>query len=153
MLNLYGVLKFLHVVSVVLWIGGVTALWLVTLRMARAGDYAAVTRLQPVVTRYGQSVVGPASGIVLITGIWMAVIGELLPTPWVAIGFTGILIHFILGATLVRRNWMQLGKLAADPARDDARFRAIVSRTAVTSSIYLLVMIAVIAAMVLKPSG
>ena len=37
MMNLYGVLKFLHVLSVVLWIGGVTALWITTLRLARTG--------------------------------------------------------------------------------------------------------------------
>ena len=151
MMNLYGLLKFLHVLSVVLWVGGVTALWITTLRLARAGDYPTVARLLPVGTRYGQSVVGPASGIVLITGIWMAVIGDLFKTPWVGIGMTGIVLHFILGATLVRRNWMTIGRLVDDPNRDPSQLTAAIRRATTTTWVYLLIMIVVIAAMVLKP--
>lgn len=151
MVNLYGFLKFLHVTSVVLWIGGVTALWMTTLRIARAGDYPTVTRLLPVGMTYGQRVVGPASGIVLITGVWMAIIGHLFSTPWVGIGMTGILLHFILGATVVRRNWMRLGQLISAPGHDDALIAAATTRVATWSWIYLLIMITVIAFMVLKP--
>lgn len=151
MMNLYGVLKFLHVLSVVLWIGGVAALWITTLRMARAGDYPTVARLLPVGMRYGQSVVGPASGIVLITGIWMAYTGHLFKTVWVAIGITGIALHFILGPTLVRRNWMQIGRLVDDPNRDPAQLAAAIKGATTASWVYLLIMIVVIAAMVLKP--
>ena len=150
-MNLYGVLKFLHVLSVVLWIGGVTALWLTTLRVARAGDYPTVARLLPVGMRYGQSVVGPASGLVLVTGIWMAIIGHLFKTTWVGIGITGITLHFILGATLVRRNWMQIGSLVDDPNRDVSQLASAIKRATTTSWIYLLIMTVVIAAMVLKP--
>ena len=151
MVNLYGFLKFLHVISVVLWIGGVTALWITTLRVARAGDYPTVTRLLPVGMAYGQRVVGPASGIVLITGVWMAIIGHLFSTLWVGIGMTGILLHFILGATLVRRTWMRLGQLVNEPARDQAALSATIGRATTVSWVYLLIMIVVIAAMVMKP--
>ena len=151
MMNLYGFLKFLHVLSVVLWIGGVSALWLTTLRLAKAGDYPSVSRLLPVGMAYGQRVVGPASGIVLITGIWMAIIGKLFSSPWVGIGMIGILIHFILGATFVRRGWMRLGQLVSQPSRDDAALAAAIRRLTTVSWTYLVIMIIVIAAMVMKP--
>ena len=111
MMNLYGVLKFLHVLSVVFWIGGVTALWITTLRIARAGDYPTVARLLPVGMAYGH----------------------------------------ILGATLVRKNWMRIGQLVNAPNRDDAALSAVLSRTTTVTWIYLTIMIIVIAAMVLKP--
>jgi uncharacterized membrane protein len=153
MMNLYGSLKFLHVLSVVIWIGGVTALWLTTLRLARASDYSTVARLLPVGMNYGQRVVGPASGVVLLTGIWMASIGHLWNTPWVGIGMTGILLHFILGATLVRRSWMDIGRQVNDSSHDEGRLTAAVKRATVVSWIYLLIMVIVIAAMVLKPGA
>lgn len=151
MMNLYGVLKFIHVLSVVLWIGGVAALWITTLRIARAGDYPTVARLLPVGMTYGQRVVGPTSGLVLITGIWMAIIGHLFSQPFVGIGMTGILVHFILGATLVRKNWMRIGELVNAPEHDDAALAAVVGRTTTVTWIYLASMVVVIAAMVLKP--
>jgi hypothetical protein len=153
MMNLYGALKFVHVLSVVLWIGGVAALWLTTLRLARANDYSTVARLLPVGMGYGQKVVGAASGLVLISGIWMASIAHLWKAPWVGIGMTGILLHFILGATLVRRSWMTIGQLVNDRNRDTARLTAAVKRATAVSWIYLLIMVIVIAAMVLKPGA
>ena len=151
MMNLYGFLKFLHVTSVVLWIGGVMALWITTLRIARAGDYPTVTRLLPVGISYGQRVVGPASGVVLITGVWMAIVGHLFSTPWVGIGMIGIFLHFILGATLVRRTWMRLGQLLNETTHDPSALTATIGRATTVSWVYLLIMILVIAAMVMKP--
>ena len=150
-MNLYGVLKVVHVLSVVFWIGGVSALWLTTLRIARAGDYKTVAGLLPVGMGYGQRVVGPASGFVLITGIWMAYISHLFSQPFVGIGFAGILVHFILGATLVRRTWMRMGQLINEPNRDEAALTATIKRATTVSWVYLLIMVIVIAAMVLKP--
>jgi hypothetical protein len=80
----------------------------------------------------------------------MAVIGHLGQALWVQLGMAGILIHFILGATLVRRGWSQLGRLATESS-DEAEFTAAVRRASIVSWIYLLVMAAVIAIMVLKP--
>ena len=151
MMNLYGVLKLLHVLSVVMWIGGVAALWTITLRLARAGDDAGVAKLLPVGMRYGQRVVGPASGIVLITGVWMAIITQVYRQPFVAVGMIGILLHFILGATVVRRSWMSLGQLVSASTRDESAIAAATTRVTTWSWIYLLIMITVIAFMVLKP--
>jgi uncharacterized membrane protein len=152
MTNMYGLLKVLHVLSVVIWIGGVAALWTMALRLARAGNRTVVAAILPGVTRYGQRVAGPASIVVLITGISMAIIGHVGQTLWVQLGMAGILLHFILGATLVRRTWTQLGRLASESA-DDTRFSAMARRATTVSWIYLLLMAAVITVMVFKPGS
>jgi hypothetical protein len=151
MTNLYGLLKVLHVLSVVIWIGGVTALWTTALRLGRAGNRSAVAALLPVLAPFGQRVAGPASGVVLITGIAMAVIGHLGQALWIQLGLAGILLHFILGATVVRRSWAQLGSLAAESS-DDTAFAAAVRRASIGTWVYLLLMAAVIVIMVLKPA-
>ncbi|HJP86468.1 MAG TPA: DUF2269 family protein [Gemmatimonadaceae bacterium] len=151
MMNLYGVLKFVHVLSVVLWVGGVAALWITTLRIARGRDYSTVARLLPVGMTYGQRVVGPTSGLVLITGVWMAIANHLWSQPFVGVGIIGILLHFILGATVVRKSWTRMGELVSAPTRDDAALAAIVGRVTTVTWVYLAIMIIVIAVMVLKP--
>jgi len=153
MLNAYGLLKMVHVLSAIVWIGGVAALWAVGLRLGRAGRRDALATLLPMATRYGQRIAGPASLLVFVTGIAMMMVGHLGSPLWVRLGFIGILIHFLFGATLIRRNWTELGRLATDAPPDDARLATMLRRTALTNWIYLLLMMSVVAVMVLKPTG
>ena len=148
MLSAYGLLKLLHVVSVVVWIGGVMAVWTIVPRLARAGVATAL----PISARYGQTIAGPASLLVLITGIAMVVVGHLGSPLWVQWGFAGILLHFVLGATLIRANFNALGRVLTESAADSAPLTAILRRIRVMSWIYLLLMLSIIAVMVLKPT-
>jgi uncharacterized membrane protein len=153
MLSAYGLLKLVHVVSVIVWIGGVSALWVVAIRLGRGGEHAALARVLPIATRYGQTIAGPASILVLVTGIAMMIVGHLGSPLWVRLGFIGILVHFVFGATLIRRNFMTLGRLSTTSPPDDARLAVILRRTTLTNWIYLLLMVSVIAVMVLKPTA
>src|SRR5215471_9518609 len=148
MLNAYGLLKVVHVLSVIAWIGGVTALWMVTIELGRAGDSTVVAKALPLATRYGQRIGGPASLLVLITGIVMVIAGRLGNPLWVKYGLVGVLLHFVFGATLIRRNWSELGRLATTSPSDDARMATVLRRTALTNWIYLLIMVSVIVVMV-----
>lgn len=149
----YGVLKVLHVVAVVLWIGGAAALIIVTQRLLRARDRAALASLVPQASKYGHSVGAPSAMLVLITGIAMVVIGGIGFRPlWVSWGFVGILLHFLVGMFVMRKRSMALAAaLAANPA-DDARIAAAGRSLRVGSTIYLLIMTSVIVVMVLKPT-
>jgi uncharacterized membrane protein len=153
MLSTYGWLKLVHVLSVVVWIGGVPALWTVAIRLGRAGNRAGLATVLPIVARYGQTMAGPSSLVVLVTGIVMIIVGRLGSPLWVKWGMVGILLHFVLGATLIRRNWMEVGRLASASPPDDARLAAMVRRTSLTNWTYLLLMVSVIVVMVLKPTG
>ena len=45
MLNAYGILKFLHVLSVVVWVGGIAALSVVAWRLRSEGKREALQRI------------------------------------------------------------------------------------------------------------
>jgi len=152
MFSAYVLLKALHVISVVLWVGGVVALWRVTVRLGRTGNRAAVAALLPLALRYGQAVAMPAAIVVLLSGIVMIVVAHLGGPLWVQIGFLGIVLQIVIGATVIRKTWNALGTLASAATPDDARFSAALSRLSVTTWVYLVIMIVVIAAMVLKPT-
>src|SRR5690242_329161 len=100
MLSAYALLKALHVISVVIWVGGVVALWSVMVRLGRTGNRAAVAALLPLALRYGQAIAMPAAIVVLLSGIVMVVVGHVRNPLWVQIGFLGIVLQIIIGATV-----------------------------------------------------
>jgi uncharacterized membrane protein len=152
-LNAYGFLKFLHVVSVIVWVGGVAALSVVAWRMRNERDRQALTALVRQASTYGQRVAGPASFIVLLTGpimVGMAHIG--FGTFWVLWGFAGLTAHFWIGATALRRRTSALLRLASRGSGDDSAILVAARSLWSAQLIYLAIMAAVVAAMVLKPT-
>jgi uncharacterized membrane protein len=152
-LNAYGVLKFLHVLAVIVWVGGVTGLSLVTWQLRTERNRDVLSALLRQATSYGQRIAGPASFIVLLTGpmmVGMAHIG--FGTFWVLWGFAGLTAHFWIGATALRRRTSALLRLASAGPGDDAAIVAGARRLWSAQLIYLAIMAAVVAAMVLKPT-
>jgi len=151
--NAYGVLKFLHVLSVIAWIGGVVALTVLTRRIARERNREILSAWLRQATSYGQMVAGPASGIVLLTGAAMVGMAKLgFGTFWVVAGFIGIVLHILLGAVLVRKRTMELARIASSGAGDDAALLEASRKLWTVQLIYIALMALVVAAMVLKPT-
>jgi uncharacterized membrane protein len=152
-LNAYGFLKMLHVLSVVVWVGGVTGLSIVTWRVRTERNREVLAALLRQATSYGQRIAGPASFIVLLTGpmmVGMAHIG--FGTFWVLWGFAGLTAHFWIGATALRRRTNALMTLASSSPEGDAALLAAARRLWSVQLIYLAIMAAVVAVMVLKPT-
>jgi uncharacterized membrane protein len=151
--NAYGSVKFVHVLSVIAWLGGMTALSIVTWRLRRERDRQILAALLRQATSFGRMIVGPASGIVLLTGpalVGMAHIG--FRAFWVQVGFAGILLHFIIGATLLRTRTDELARLASASAGEEDALLAAARRLWSTQIIYLAILALVVAVMVLKPT-
>jgi len=152
-MNWYLALKFLHVLGAVVWIGGMAATATITGRMIRTLDRAALASYFPHGMVLGQRMIGPSSILVLLTGIALVIIGKVgFGTFWVTWGFVGIIVHFVLGATLIRKRGMELASLLNSPTADDAQIATVGARLRQANLIYLLVMVSVIGAMVIKPT-
>jgi uncharacterized membrane protein len=152
-LHAYGFLKFLHVLSVVVWVGGVAGLSLVAWRMRGERNREVLAGLIRYASSFGQSVAGPASFIVLLTGpmmVGMAHIG--FGTFWVLWGFAGLTAHFWIGATALRTRTRTLLQLASTSSGDDDALLVAARRLWSAQLIYITIMAAVVAAMVLKPT-
>jgi uncharacterized membrane protein len=152
-LNAYGFLKLLHVLSVVVWVGGVGALSVVAWRMRNERTREALAILVRHASMYGERVAGPASFVVLITGPMLVGIGRIgFGTFWVLWGFAGLTAHFWIGATALRRRTKVLLQLASGGSADDAAVLEASRKLWSAQLIYLAIMAAVVAAMVLKPT-
>ena len=58
----YGILKVVHVLSAIVWMGGAVALTVVLVRLLAMRDRATLAQLVPQIARFMASVGGPASG-------------------------------------------------------------------------------------------
>lgn len=148
----YDVLKVVHVLSVVVWIGGTVALTTVSSFLLRARDRATLAAWFPHTARYGQRIAGPASGLVLLSGIGMMILGKLGNALWVHLGFAGIALSILYGVTVMRKQAMALVPLLSAPQPDDGRILAAGQRMLAGNAVYLLLMASVIVVMVLKPT-
>lgn len=153
MVNAYGILKFLHILSVMVWVGGVTSLSVVTWRLRRERNREILAALLRQATSFGQTIAGPASLIVLLSGLAMVGMAHIgFSTFWVLWGFGGILLHFLIGAILLRKRTMGLAQLAAANGGNDVALVAAARRLWTTQLIYLAILASVVGAMVLKPT-
>jgi len=152
MVSLYGWLKVLHVLAAVLWVGAAATVSLMILRLGRAGDRATFAAILPAASGFLRRVVGPAAGLVLLSGIGMGIVGRLGMPLWVILGLAGVLLHFIFGATVIRRSWEQLARLATASPPDEAGFAAAARRADIAYRYYVLLLVSVIIVMVLKPT-
>jgi uncharacterized membrane protein len=147
----YNLFKFLHVAGVIVWIGSVTTLTLLNLRLARdtANGAGAVT-LAHATGAFGRTVVGPAAGLTLLAGIGTSVVGGLdMGALWITWGFTAILISMVLGMTALRRTTTAL---EAALVQSSSQVGALRGRLTSLNLVNLLVLLSAVGAMVFKPT-
>ena len=153
MFNPYNVLKFIHVLSVIAWVGGVACLAVLTWRVSRERNRTILAALLQQATTYGQMVPGPASGLVLLSGLGMVGMAEIgFTTFWVLLGYAGILLHGVIGAVFIRKRTMELARLASTDGADDQPLAEAGGKLWTVQLIYLAIMALVVGAMVLKPT-
>ena len=151
--SLYLWLKFVHVVAAVVSVGGFFALTVLNARIARAGEPAAAAALGQQSEVFGRTVLGPAMGILLIAGLWMAgQFGIPFTDLWIVWGLVGFVLFILLGVVGLGRTGAELGQVARTAGANDPRVDALRQRMSLLGWLSLLVLLSVIWAMVLKPT-
>ncbi len=146
----YLLLKFVHVASVTVWVGGLVCLTLLNRALARAAEGATLRVLARQTELFGRAVLGPAAGLTLLSGLGlMALLGEGL-TPWMRWGLVVWLASIAFGATLLRRANVALASLAAAPIPDGAQVERARARLALLNTINVALLLSAVAVMVWK---
>jgi uncharacterized membrane protein len=141
--------KFLHVLAVIVWVGGVLTVNVLQVLVGRGDDRAAQAALLRLGDLYGRAVIAPAAALTLLTGVVrVEQIGVGYGTFWVAWGIVAILASIALGATLIRANNAALRRLAAD----DPRWPTLLRRATTLYGINLVLLLSALWAMEFKPT-
>ncbi len=97
-MDLYLSLKFLHVTSAMLWLGGGMALLLLGMLRGTASEPERLLGIFEHVVYLAPRLFLPASIATLVTGLAATVVGGHGWPAWIVLGFGGILVTALLGA-------------------------------------------------------
>ena len=152
-MTVYNLLKFLHVAGVTVWVGGVVSLAVLNTIVARGGDARAVAAMARASAFYGQRVIGPAVGVVLLAGVAMVGLYRIHFTAfWVVCGLVGLFGSALMSALAAGRTGSELSRIAFAEPRDESRIGVLQRRLRFVTAANLLVLFSVILAMVYKPT-
>ena len=153
MLTVFSVLKFLHIVAAMTWVGGVITMTIVSIRLASTRNGAAMAALSSVGGFLGQRVFGPAAAVTLLAGLATALnAGFPMRSLWIIWGFLVIVLSFGMTATLTRSTTRRIGVLMAAPNSDGAQIAALRSRLWMLTALNILLLLSAVWAMVSKPT-
>lgn len=149
---LYLILKFVHVLSMAVWLGGLIMMLLINRLLTRAGETAALQAFGRQGARLSSLVFIPAMVVTLITGIGMVHAGDLsFGSAWIIWGMIGLVFSVILGAVLTGGAARKLGARVARGEIDAAGIAAAQRRIMMFALLNLLLLVSIVGAMVFKP--
>jgi uncharacterized membrane protein len=153
MFDTYNILKALHVLLAVTWVGGAIVINILGTRLSKADNPVALAAFAKETEVIGMKVFLPSSILILGLGIWMvAISGWSFTDLWVIIGIVGIVATAVTGATVLGPRAKKVGEAIEARGMDAEVEKDIVAILAV-SRVDLVVLVIVVLDMVLKPGA
>ena len=147
----YSIVKFLHVVSAVLWVGGGFVLFLLGMLAERAGNIEEKLQAMRASGQLGGRFFAPMSMLTLIFGLIMCGFWVGFSDLWIVIGLVGYATTFSIGMFIFKPTGERMGAMVAKEGISPAVL-AIGQRMMRWARLDYAVMLAIIADMVLKPT-
>ncbi|MDP3898209.1 MAG: DUF2269 family protein [Mesorhizobium sp.] len=147
----YSIVKFLHVVSAIVWLGGGFMLMLLAVRADRAGDTSGTMQAMHATGELGGKLMVPSSLLTLLSGLVMCSFWVGFSDLWIIIGLAGYTATFLVGTLIFKPT---ADRMAALVARDGLTPGALAEGRRIMSVARFdyTVMLIIVADMVLKPT-
>jgi uncharacterized membrane protein len=152
MVTTYTVLKTVHILAVVMWVGGGALITTLIARARRASDNATLVGLIRQLQWVGPRIFASSSLIALGTGIWLVLNADLDWDLWVILGLVGWAATFVTGNFFLRPAGEKLGAALADRGPEDAEAQRYMARILNVARVDQLVLALVVVDMVIKPT-
>ena len=153
-MSYYEVLLFLHVSAAIVWIGAGIAFQLIGIRAEQTRNGPFMQGLAESAEWLTPRLFIPASLAVLILGILLTIEGPwTFDTLWVVLGLAGFAASFLTGLLFLRVEAQRIDAAVAahGPGSPDAR--RYIRRLNVVQRVELVLLVLVVAAMTIKPTG
>jgi uncharacterized membrane protein len=148
----YGILKAIHVLSVIVWVGGGVTMFVLAIRMVRFQDAARVFSFVRDVDWMGKHVYLPASMTVLVAGILTALEAHLsFRAPWLVLGLLGIVATASTGTMFFLPEGKRIIAIGEQRGAGDPEVQRRIVRLVRVARVDLVVLLLVVVDMVLKP--
>jgi uncharacterized membrane protein len=149
----YEALKFLHILTAIVWLGGAILFQVLSIRAAGLADPSAASRIGQDAEWVGLRVFMPASILTLGFGIWMVLTSAALDFDelWINLGLAGFIVTFILGMGFINPTGKRIGKAMAERGPQDPVTQQLLRRQRFLTRLNVLLLIAVVFDMVVRP--
>ncbi|WP_315924641.1 DUF2269 family protein [Mesorhizobium sp. SP-1A] len=147
----YSIVKFLHIVCALIWVGGGFTLMLLAARAERAGNIESMLQAMRATGELGNRLFAPLSLATLAFGLVMCGFWAGFSELWIVIGLAGYFVTFSVGMLVFKPTADRMGRMIAKDGLTPAALaqgRRILSAARFDYS----VMLVIIADMVLKPT-
>ena len=153
-MTLAEVLKLVHVVAVIIWLGGSFMLGILFERAQHSKDEATVLGLSRMGEFLGRALYNPAGIITLAAGIWLVIEADFdFSEAWISLGFLGVAVGAILGMAFYPKSFRRVQEgIEADGLLGNDTLAALRTLRLV-STLEWLFLIVVVWAMVFKPGA
>ncbi|TIP11978.1 DUF2269 family protein [Mesorhizobium sp.] len=147
----YSIVKFLHIVSAILWVGGGFTLMVLAVRADRAGNIEGMLQAMRATGELGNRFFAPMSMLTLAFGLIMCGFWVGFSDLWILIGLAGYATTFCIGMFVFKPT---ADRMAGMIAKDGVTPAALAQGQCILSAARLdySVMLVIIADMVLKPT-
>jgi uncharacterized membrane protein len=152
-IGLYEWLKALHVLLAVVWVGGAAALQVLAIRIERERDPLRMAAFAGQAEWMGMRVFAPASGLLLIFGIWMVIeepawtFGQF----WILAALAMFAFSFLSGLLYISPQSGRLKAIFETRGPDAPEAVALLGRLFLISRIELVLLVLIVFDMVMKP--
>jgi uncharacterized membrane protein len=148
----YIILKSLHVVAAVTWVGGALTQNVLATRLRKANDGRLMSGFAREAEWIGTHVYLPSSLVLLGLGIWMVATEAWNFTDlWIIIGILGIVATVITGAGFIGPTSKKVAEAIAARGPDDPEVARGIDRLLTVARVDLIVLFIVVIDMVAKP--
>lgn len=152
MLTEYAVLKTIHVLAVIVWVGGAVTVNVLATRLRRLNEPRRIVAFGRDVEWIGKHFFLPLSVVVLVFGVLTVLSGGIpFSVLWVEIGILGIVITALTGSLFIGPELTRIADMADDRGAEDSEVQRRITRLYGIARIDLVVLLLVAIDMVVKP--
>lgn len=150
----YSILKTVHVLAAIVWVGGAVTVNIMGTRVVRSRDGVALARFGRDTEWVGTHVYLPSSFLVLLFGILAVIKGHYgFGHGWIIFGIVGIVLTGLTGSLFVGPELKRIAALTGRQGPNDPEVVERTSRLIRIGRIDLIILILVVIDMGLKPGS
>ncbi|MGZ8611660.1 MAG: DUF2269 family protein [Actinomycetota bacterium] len=152
-IDLYDWLKSVHVLLAVIWVGGAIALQVLAVKISRSNDAMRMAAFSGDVEWIGMRVFAPASGLLLVFGVWMVIDDPAWDFDqfWIIAAIAMFAYSFLSGLLYLGPQSGKLKTLFETEGPTSPKALSLMRRLFLVSRIELVLLVLIVFDMVLKP--
>ena len=149
---MYDLVKYVHIMCAVVWVGGAFYAQLLALRVSRSPDPADLPKLGRNIEFLGTRVFLPASILLFIAGVIMTMQRWAFEQAWISAAIVLWLISALVGSLYLGPRSRRVAQLFEAEGPMSAAGRALLGRLFLVSRVELVSFVVILALMVAKPN-